>query len=221
MSNSTKIIDYLGSGTHASRPASPPVSASALALYYETDTALLFQWNGSAWVQVTSQTLLATVNPSTSPVTFSSIPATFSALRLIGFGRSSKAGNASDDLTVQFNTDTGANYDYQLEITTSTTANGFQATGQTSGIVAELTAAGAAANYGDGFDILIPGYANTTFYKTFQSHYAVHANGAGAGNFYNNTITGAWKSTAAINEIQLVTGSSWVAGSQVRLYGIP
>lgn len=221
MSNSTKITDYLGSGTHASRPATPPISASALAFYYETDTALLFQWNGSAWVQVTGETLLATANPTTSPVTFSSIPATFSSLRLIGFGRSSKAGTSSDDLTVQFNTDTGANYDYQIAITTATTSNGFQATGQTSGFMAELTPAGAAANYGDGFNILIPGYAGTTFYKNWQSHYSLHANGAGAGNFYNNTITGAWKSTAAINEIQLLTGSSWVAGSQVRLYGIP
>lgn len=49
MSNSTKIIDYLGSGTHASRPLLPPISASALAFYYETDTKTLFFWNGSAW----------------------------------------------------------------------------------------------------------------------------------------------------------------------------
>lgn len=221
MSNSTKITDYLGSGTHASRPATPPISASALAFYYETDTTFLFEWNGSAWVQVTSEVLLATANPSTSPVTFSSIPATFSSLRLIGFGRSSKAGTTSDSLALQFNTDTGANYHYQIGFTTNTTVSAAQATGQTSASFAELTPAGAVAGYAANFDLLIPGYAGTTFNKTFQSRYMVHANGTGVGNIYDNTATGGWASTAAINEIQLLTGSNWVAGSQVRLYGIP
>lgn len=221
MSNSTKITDYLGSGTHASRPASPPVSASALAFYYETDTTFLFMWNGSAWVQITSQTLLATANPSTSPVTFSSIPAGFGSLMLIGFGRSQKAGTTSDPITMQFNSDTGANYETQFQFTTGTSVTASQLTGQTSGDVAELTPAGAIANYSASFSLLIPGYANTTFYKSWQSRYMMHANGAVVGNINNNMLTGAWASTAAINRIDLLTGSSWVAGSQVRLYGIP
>lgn len=221
MSNSTKIIDYLGAGTHASRPATPPISASALAFYYETDTTFLFVWNGSAWVQVTSQTLLATANPSTSPVTFSSIPAGFSSLRLIGFGRSSLAGTTADNITLQFNGDTGANYEVQNQFSTGSSPSASQATGATSAQCAQLNAAGAVANYPASFDILIPGYANTTFNKTFHSHYTEHTLGSGVANFYDVTLSGAWASTAAINRIDMLTSANWVSGSQVRLYGIP
>lgn len=52
MANSTLITDYLGRGTHAARPAAPPIAAGALAVYYETDTTNTFVWNGAAWVQV-------------------------------------------------------------------------------------------------------------------------------------------------------------------------
>ncbi len=49
MASSTRILDYLGYGTHAARPASPNVPTGGIALYYETDTPALVVWNGSAW----------------------------------------------------------------------------------------------------------------------------------------------------------------------------
>lgn len=49
MSNSTSIIDYLGEGTLAARPATPPVASGIAALYYATDNNTLYVWNGSAW----------------------------------------------------------------------------------------------------------------------------------------------------------------------------
>jgi hypothetical protein len=51
---STKITDWLAEGTHANRPATPPVGTGGLSFYYETDTASLFVYNvaGSAWVAV-------------------------------------------------------------------------------------------------------------------------------------------------------------------------
>lgn len=52
MTSSTLITDYMGRGTHAARPASPNVPATGIAIYYETDTANTFVWNGSAWVQI-------------------------------------------------------------------------------------------------------------------------------------------------------------------------
>lgn len=50
MSNSTIITDYLGRGTFASRPVTPPVPAGGTAFYYATDTLALYVWNGAAWV---------------------------------------------------------------------------------------------------------------------------------------------------------------------------
>jgi hypothetical protein len=52
MSSSTLITDYLGSGTHASRPAAPPIPAGGTAFYYETDTTNTFVWIGASWVQI-------------------------------------------------------------------------------------------------------------------------------------------------------------------------
>ena len=56
MSNSTIIIDYLGSGTFANRPATPPIASSATSFYFATDTVVLYIWNGAAWVIVGSGT---------------------------------------------------------------------------------------------------------------------------------------------------------------------
>lgn len=53
MTASTLVTDYVGRGTHAARPASPNIPAGATAAYYETDTATVFFWNGSAWKGVT------------------------------------------------------------------------------------------------------------------------------------------------------------------------
>ena len=49
MSNSTIITDYLGRGTFANRPATPPVPTGGMAFYYATDTGVVYAWNGTAW----------------------------------------------------------------------------------------------------------------------------------------------------------------------------
>ncbi len=49
---SNHVADYLGRGTHAARPATPPVLTGEIAIYYETDTTNTFVWTGSAWAQI-------------------------------------------------------------------------------------------------------------------------------------------------------------------------
>lgn len=50
MAFSSILVDYLGEGLASARPASPPISPTAVAFYYATDTHILSIWNGSAWV---------------------------------------------------------------------------------------------------------------------------------------------------------------------------
>jgi hypothetical protein len=50
VANSTLIVDYLGEGPAASRPASLPIAATALGIYFATDTGAVSYWNGTAWV---------------------------------------------------------------------------------------------------------------------------------------------------------------------------
>jgi hypothetical protein len=54
MANSTLIIDYIGYGTAASRPTTPPVASGVLALYFATDTLVMSGWTGASWVTLTS-----------------------------------------------------------------------------------------------------------------------------------------------------------------------
>lgn len=53
MSGSTIITDYVGRGTLASRPVSPPIGTTAGALYTTTDTGEVFSWSGTAWIELT------------------------------------------------------------------------------------------------------------------------------------------------------------------------
>lgn len=46
---STVMTDWLGRGTHAARPVTPPIPAGGTAFYYETDTLATFGWTGAAW----------------------------------------------------------------------------------------------------------------------------------------------------------------------------
>lgn len=51
---SGRLIDYLGRGVFADRPATPDLAAGGLGFYYATDTNTLYAWDGSAWDTVTS-----------------------------------------------------------------------------------------------------------------------------------------------------------------------
>lgn len=51
---SGRLIDYLGSGLAASRPASPTLISASLGAYYSTDTGDLSVWDGSSWHSITS-----------------------------------------------------------------------------------------------------------------------------------------------------------------------
>lgn len=50
---SGRIVDYLGYGTAAARPASLSLTTGAIGIYYATDTSALSVWDGTAWVAPT------------------------------------------------------------------------------------------------------------------------------------------------------------------------
>jgi hypothetical protein len=167
--------------------------------------------------------LIASANPSgTGTVTFSAIPGTYSALKIIGAARSTKAGTGAVNLNMQFNSDAGANYAYQYSYSNSNSGsvgNG-QATGQTATRCVELSTAGDVANYPSVFEITIPFYANTTFAKECIGHYSVCTNTTIASLFSITEIL-SWSGTAAITQIDLVCASdNFVTGSQINLYGV-
>lgn len=219
MSNSTKITDYVGSGTHAARPATPPISSSALALYRETDTGILYVWTGAAWTPASGPVLIGqtVTSGSAASVTFSSISAAFTDLELRVSGRSNIAA-ANDDVLIQFNGDTAANYDYLTWAAFGSGSTNTLSTGQTSLHMGQIAGNTAAAGSMGTAIISILGYAQTTFHKEAMTQAGWVNSGT---SVVSEANSGAWRSTAAINAIKVFNGSTWTDGTTISLYGRP
>lgn len=143
-----------------------------------------------------------TLTTSAASVTFSSIPATYTDLVLVVAGTINSA--TAMDLT--FNSDTGSNYSRTI------------LTGD--GSSASSSRVSSATNLGLGFlsttqsvsIIQLMNYSNTTTFKTVISR------GNAADNRTTATV-GLWRSTAAINTINLA-GGTYQIGTTFTLYGI-
>lgn len=156
--------------------------------------------------------------------TFSAIPATFNHLTLKLMARSSKAAT-DDNVTLQFNTDSGTHYTRNLiDITdasavekTDATQTSLNTYGDNLGVI---TAASASAGAPGFLEYEILSYANTTFWKTVR--WIGGWNDTTVGSTMLEVAGGVWQSTAAINEIvlALLSGSNFIIGSAAYLYGI-
>lgn len=152
--------------------------------------------------------------------TFSSIPQTFSHLRLKVLARTAGGGTGGDNLAVQFNGDFGANYDYVLAQVSNTTDANATSVGQVAITTGVAPRNGDTANKAGLTVIDIPFYALTTFHKVLQYRSVAFISQIATGSF-DRTGGGLWRNTAAITSILLIpeTGD-FMAGSAFSLYGI-
>ena len=149
-----------------------------------------------------------TASGSTTSVTFSSIPQTYTDLVIAGAFYETSSSNTS----LQFNGDTGSNYS-----STSLLGNGSTAS---SARVSNFPCIfwdrqGNATGYGTGVAHIM-NYSNTTTYKTALLRYGY------AGTWVEEDV-GSWHNTSAITSITVgvVSGSGNLAsGSTYTLYGI-
>jgi hypothetical protein len=170
---------------------------------------------GGTWKEI------GRLTPSGSgTVSFTSIPGTYTHLKVIGLGRSSNAGTAADPVAVQFNSDTGANCDRSYMGGSGATTFSGSSTSETSCIFGEVPQTSTHPNWPGTFEAIIPMYAGTTFYKQVQTLYAM-TKGAAASLSPANVINfqSIWKNTAAITRMDIF-GPNWVSGSTIILYGI-
>lgn len=170
---------------------------------------------GSFVSLIASQTLGA----DASSVTFASIPATFTHLRLLCYGRLTQA--VTDNIVhIRFNGDTGSNYDEQHFLGFGTSTSCVANFAQTSGAIADWTAGSASTSaQASTADVTILHYTGTTFNKTLTS-----LQGGVWGTSGGNIIVGMyfthWRSTSAITQIDLLpTANDFKAGSVFSLYG--
>lgn len=152
--------------------------------------------------------------------TLSSIPGTYEDLMIHVMGRFTDSAIAQN-VQVQFNGDTGANYHYQAVFGSGSTTSSSAAAGNTSLFVAEFSAATGTANYAGSCRLVIPSYARTVFNKTVTGQGGVFW-GASAADSQLAMTFGEWASTAAITSVTLfgAGGLAWTQGSVVSLYGV-
>jgi len=162
---------------------------------------------------------LAVVNlgANAATISFSSIPGTYQTLQIVIQGRLT-ASVADDYFYIQFNGDTGANYDNQQLFADQGTASAAVQTGQTKARCGTMTGATGPTN-GAGVNIMtIPFYANTTFTKTLRSSGAEKYSSV---NFPLNEFAVRWNSTSAITSITfLLSSGNFLSGSRATLYGM-
>ena len=166
-----------------------------------------------------SQTILGA---NTAPITISGIPATYRDLLLIVDLRSNRVASTDDDLGIRFNNDSAGNYVWQRTQTVNVTQGDSIGVAVTSiggvSCPASLAPAGASAP----IQILIPDYRNTLFRKNVLIHAGFIQSDLAAGQINQLQVRGEWRSTAAINRIDLVSlnAAQWLTGSVATLYGI-
>jgi hypothetical protein len=158
------------------------------------------------------------LSADTALLDFQNIPPTFAALKLIVYARSSNPG-AFDTTYLRFNGDTSSIYDY---VRVAATGGGFQpgAAANLGGIgIGHTQGAGGPANTWTMYEITIPNYANTFGHKNAIAH-SMMKQGATVTDFFVQTFAGWWRSTAAINRVNLFMTNNFVVGSRATLYGI-
>jgi hypothetical protein len=172
----------------------------------------------------TSFESIATVSvgaSSVSSVTFSSIPQTYTHLQIRAIARIDAADTVRS-INVQYNSDTGSNYDVHLLYGNGSNA---LATAQTSQnfMIYQVFSLGANASSNTFAPSIVDilDYTNTNKYKTSRAF---------AGSEWNTSSTdaqvrfasGLWRSTSAITSITLTpnTSGNIVQYSHFALYGI-
>ena len=151
-----------------------------------------------------------TLGSAASSITFSSIAASWTDLRVVWVGTASISGN---EIRISFNSDTAANYS-QTYLYGSGSAAG--SGNQTNSSALPLATASLSTTIPQLVTADIFSYAGSTW-KTVLGRASQDTNGSG----YVDMNVGLWRSTSAITTVTLSNQvSSFNAGTTATLYGI-
>lgn len=154
-----------------------------------------------------------TLGSAASTITFSSIPSTYTDLRLV-ITFSKETATSQTSCVVRFNSDTGTNYSFTSVYGNGTSAASTRSTNDNYIYANFMTDATSASLCFTSIDVF--SYAGST-YKTVLTTGSGDKNGSGA----VERIVGLWRSTSAINTVALISQiGNFAAGTTATLYGI-
>jgi len=161
-----------------------------------------------------------TLGGTSAAISFTSIPADWSHLRLVAVLRGDTAA-ASIASVLRCNGDTGANYNYVTQILGSSVASaGGASQSAFDPFATKLPAASAAASSFGALVVDIASYASATPHKQVAAFATCDLDGT-TGNMISLLMAGRWKNTAPLTSLSLAPASgNFVAGTRVTLYGL-
>lgn len=137
--------------------------------------------------------------------------------------KSDRAGQVFEGVDIQFNGDTGSNYDSINSdfFGTADQVDIGESIGGTAGLFASISGASGVANVPGAVVFDVPNYGGTTFHKTYESVGGVKY-ASSTTNIHNVLYSGVWRSTAAITRIVVKTrnSSNFIAGTRLTVYGM-
>lgn len=165
---------------------------------------------GSTYTPIATQTLGST----TSSVTFSSIPSTYTDLVLVLGSLGMNSAGSAGKLT--FNGDTATNYSNTILYGTGSTTGSFRESNANNIRIYGGAVGMTANNNNDTVIVQIQNYSNTTTNKTVLTRCNISSGEVDA-------MVGLWRSTAAINSLTVISYNGtdrFTVGSTFTLYGI-
>lgn len=159
--------------------------------------------------------IFTTTLGSAGTITFSFIPQTYTDLRLVINGGTTRA-STSDTITVQFNGDSGTNYSSTYIRGDGTSATSSRYTNSNILFNDGMRMVGTTYGLDSIYSMDIMNYSNTTTYKTVLGRVSA------AEQWGTVAAVGLWRSTSAISSIYLAgnTVANFAIGSTFSLYGI-
>jgi hypothetical protein len=152
----------------------------------------------------------ATLGSAAATITFSSIPATYTDLRIALVGSLSGGGNYGN---LRFNSDSGSNYSVTILRGNGSAASSARQSNATE-ILYQWTATASSSDLVF-HSVDVFSYAGSTF-KTALFSLSQDANGSGS----VERNVGLWRNSAAITSVNLISSSTWNIGTTATLYGI-
>jgi hypothetical protein len=158
-----------------------------------------------------------TLTTSAATIDFTSIPQNFTDLLILASVRSNEAA-VGEYICGTFNANTTGYSARELQGNGSTAASGSYTTGLASRLMAYAVGNGATANTFANSSIYIPNYSGSA--NKSRSGDGVSENNATLS--VQSIIAGLWANTAAITSVSLLpfSGTAWLTGSTISLYGI-
>lgn len=169
---------------------------------------------------VASETLIERITTASSQAsaTFATIAGTYDDLKINILGRSNRSGSDNDQVFLQFNSDTGANYGHSTLYGFGGSTGGSTGTAESAGEIGFVGGATSQAGLPGMVEANIPRYADTVWKKVAKGHSMSVGTGAPL-----EVISGMyWNNTAAITDITVKPSGSntWTDGTVIELIGI-